>query len=253
MIRVFIFLIFISTSGFSQVVDTIYFDKSGDVINPKPNSAYRTVEWLETEVEIKDFDRKGQLIYLGITDKNENQTYDAYNLTSIAKLNVITFYDSKGRKTEMEDCNAEQYFHLFPNLVYDSIPSDLTYHCGYYKNGEIKFHGFFVDDCSWHFRSIFYDRKGRVSWKDNCTYGVLNGVAERFLKGQLLYKLTFVGDIRQGKFTCYKPGGKTVILEGFYKDNKKHGEVKKYNRTDGRLKKIILYDNGKRIKVTKFK
>ncbi len=249
---IFCLLIF-ANSGFTQIIDTIYFDKNWTKTHSKNYKYYRLAKRTGSEIQINDYYKNGNLQYTGTIDKDFDQIYLGFFKNPVGEN---TYYDKKGRKKYMETTDVEKYLKQIPDIRTDEYENDslsnLIYKVWYFKNGEVRSRGFLLD-CNFHFRWWRYNRKGLLCSIYDCKYDKIDGNVEWYNRGRISASFTYKDGLRHGEFKYYNPFDNILIREGFYENGKKHGELKKYNWSNGYLKKILFFDRGKKVGKTKIK
>lgn len=220
-----ILLIFITTNSFSQIGDTIYFDKDWKPSSPDKFNYYRLYEINDSVVKIMDYYKNNSIqnISYCALDSTQIFTSDTDNL-----LGSSIWYDKKGRKEQIKIHQPLNNPSMIYNITGDTtdfeefIKSNLIYIAGYYNNGNIKYQGFLYDDCDQHLIWRYYFKDGHI-WQ-----------TRKYNYGQLL------------ETKSYHDNDTVRAIKQYV--NNKIVVKKKYNK-NGELKKTKVYEDGQKKKI----
>jgi len=240
-------IVFLTTCGFAQIIDTVYFDKDWNKTDSKKYRFYRIAEMEDSIIKIRDYYSNRRIQFTGTIALDFNQIYIG-NLTTTTGKGF--FYNKKGRIYLMIDNDVEEYLKLLSDIdktefVNDSV-KNLFYYERYYNNGKINERGFLSDNCTPHYSSWWFNKKGMIKWVNNYKNGDLNGFVDWYFKGNHVYRWNYKNGMKNGEYFYYDKRYQNIRESGSYVNDRKHGEFKFYDRYNN-LKKIIIYDNGEKI------
>jgi antitoxin component YwqK of YwqJK toxin-antitoxin module len=241
-----LFFLLISVSGFSQSIDTIYFNKKWQLSNSEHFHYYRVAEIADSTIKISDYYKNGVSQFVGFIELDTCLIKAGY-LTKL--IGPCTYYDKKGRKERTEIHRPDKYLNLIRKIYTDSLNveeelfSNLVYVAYFYKNGNVSAKGFFLD-CGGHYKWCYYFKNGDIYLSKEYDIGIINGEECSYMHGKLGYVWNYKNGKRHGKFIGFNHYNGNIEVTGNYKDGKKHGLFKYYTQ-EGELEKIILYNEGR--------
>jgi antitoxin component YwqK of YwqJK toxin-antitoxin module len=201
---------------FSQRIDTIYYNGKDEVVTENKYKYYRLARQDSDRIRVFDYSKHGRIKMSG-----------AYKTSDFSEEIGPFYYYSRNRITQLEIHQPSQYPDIY--LKYRNFlanipqqPDSLKLMVTYHKNNSVRSIGYVSDCCLFTGPWYFFTKKGEPSYMLTYEYNNLNG----------LY-IMFYDDV--------------PFIKGEYRNNRKDGEWL-YYYLDGKVRKTILYQDGKVIK-----
>ncbi|MFC2152529.1 toxin-antitoxin system YwqK family antitoxin [Bacteroidota bacterium] len=268
-----LFFLLISLNGFSQVVDTIYFDKNWEYTNSDQYYYYRVSEILDSTIKFSDYYRNGVIQNTGLIELDTSLLKSGY----LSKfIGPISYFDKKGRLLRNEIHRPDLYLNLIKKYYDDSLNieeekfSKSVLVLYYYKNGNIRGKGFYLDSVL-HYKWSYYFKNGNIYSSVEYDNGIINGEVCYYVRGKLFNIYEYKNGEKDGKYIQYNPKKGYLEATGYYKEGKRHGTFQfindkgiivktgdyiegkeqgafKYYTRDGKLETVIIFNEGKILK-----
>jgi len=196
----------------SQKVDTLYLDKYGFPVSFKERKFYMTIEKGENVYNVVEYNKKGQIRMTG--------SYKDAKLTQ----RTGPFYHYHGYYNILEIYEPSKYINAFPKYqeLLKIIPTksdSLILYLDFYNNDQVRLIGYANRHWQGFGTWLMFYKNGNLSYKYNLKNGIFDGE---------FCSLLFPDTLKIGQ----------------YKNGKKTGEWKYYNR-NGEIKKKVIYNNKK--------
>ena len=220
-------LILFSKVVYCQFQDTIFFDKKWEQTENKKAKYFRLYKVTDSIVEVKDYYKTGEIQMTG-TFLYKPQKYSIVeSLHKGKEIKTHTWYEKNGNKYHViiynpfDIENRQIVKNQKPNEFPDTLKPRISYEIYFYRNGQKKDAGYYVDEIYLHGTWINYNKKSQI----------------------IFYTEEYEFDLLNGNKTYYYSDG--VKMESIqYKDDKKSGETLKYD-WNGIPKTRLIYENGK--------